>query len=126
MTRLRVLDATWSRDLAALESSPVARAMLAFMQHGTRKRQRFDFLARTDQPRWLVVADRCSRIIECSRIEPGADLRAVLENALAQRKADGWTVADHDGRWVWSGFFCERNGERVSVSLAAVEPLRAN
>lgn len=69
----------------------------------------------------LVVADRSSRTLEYSRIEPGTDLRAVLDNAVAQRKAAGWIV-EHDGKWLWSGFFCHRDGERVSVSLAAVEP----
>jgi hypothetical protein len=93
------------------------------MQHGTRKRGRFDFLAPTDQPRWLVVEDRCSRVIEYSRIEPRTDLRAALEQAVAQRKADGWAV-EHVGRWLWGGFFCSKDGERVCVLLAAVEPER--
>jgi hypothetical protein len=96
--------------------------MLALMQHGTRKRGRHNFFARTDEPRWLVVQDRCSRPISSTCLPPGSDLRAALDDAVAQRKADGWTIEDHDGRWLWGGFFCHRDGERVSVLLVAVDP----
>jgi hypothetical protein len=92
------------------------------MQHGTRKRGRYDFLATSDKPRWLVVQDRCSRVIDITYLPPGTNLRAALDNAVAQRKSDGWNVEGHDGRWRWSGFFCHRDGERVSVLLMAVGP----
>ena len=94
------------------------------MQHGTRKRGRYDFLAPTDKPRWLVVQDRWSQVIVATYLSPGANLRAVLDDAVAQRRADGWIVEGHDGRWLWPGFFCHRDGKRISVSLVAVDPAK--
>jgi hypothetical protein len=92
------------------------------MQHGTRKRARYDFLAPSDKPRWLVVQDRSSQVIAATCLRPGTNLRAVLDDAVAQRKADGWNVEGHDGQWRWSGFFCHRDGQRISVTLVALDP----
>lgn len=91
------------------------------MQHGTRKRHRFDPLATVTETRFLVVRDRCSMLVAYSALPPGTDLRATLETAAATRRADGWMVEPIS--YIAALFFCSRAGERVSVSIAARDPL---
>ena len=90
------------------------------MQHGTRKRQRFDPLATVNEPRYLVVRDRCSRLIACSRLAPGTNLRAALQTAATLRAVDGWIVEPIS--YVAALFFCSRDDERVSVSIVVRDP----
>jgi hypothetical protein len=90
------------------------------MQHGTRKRQRFDPLATVREKRYLVVRDRTSQLIACSILDPGTNLRAALEDAASARAADGWTVEKIN--YIAALFFCSRRSERLSVSIVAVNP----
>jgi hypothetical protein len=90
------------------------------MQHGTRKRQRFDPLATVREKRYLVVRDRTSQLIAYSILAPGSNLRAALEDAASARAADGWTVEKIN--FIAALFFCSRQKERLSVSIVAVDP----
>jgi hypothetical protein len=90
------------------------------MQHGTRKRQRFDPLATVREKRYLVVRDRTSQLIAYSVLASGTNLRAALEDAASARAADGWTVEKIN--YIAALFFCSRQKERLSVSIVAVDP----
>jgi hypothetical protein len=85
-----------------------------------RRRGATDSLNPVNEPRWLVVRDACRRVIEFRALAPGADLRAALNACTAALAADGWQVGDipHNCSFV----FCQRDDERVCVSIECYEP----
>jgi hypothetical protein len=85
----------------------------------SRRRSRFDSLATSDRPRWLVVKDMHGSVIDSTMIAAGADLHELMAAMIRTRKADGWTV-ENDGSY---GFvFCHKAGVRRMVALVQVDP----
>ena len=79
-----------------------------------------DPLRTCGQSRWLVVRDRQSRPLEYRQLEPLTDLRAVMRAKRAEFVARGWVAGELK---VNRGFFfCERENERICVSVEAYEP----
>jgi hypothetical protein len=85
-----------------------------------RRRSQTDALAPVNAPRWLVVRDRLSRVVEFRALPPVADLRAAMQAEGERRAAAGWAVDDIPR--TCSFFFCERENERVCVSIECFEP----
>jgi hypothetical protein len=79
------------------------------------RRNRPDPLEPLQVPTWLVARNKHRQPLESREIAAGADLRAVLQAALAERTAAGWTCTDI-GR-ACGFFFADRVGERVQVSV---------
>lgn len=85
-----------------------------------RRRGDHDSLQPVNEPRWLVIRDRYSIVIEYRELRPNADLRAVM--AAEQER---WCA----GGWVSTGltrnrgfFFCDRGEERRCVGIECYEP----
>jgi hypothetical protein len=85
-----------------------------------RRRTQTDALAPVNAPRWLVVRDRVSRVVEYHALAPLADLRAAMQAERARRAAAGWVVDDIPR--TCSFFFCALENERVCVSIECFEP----
>jgi hypothetical protein len=68
---------------------------------------------------WLVIYDRYRRVIECTHLVAGSDLRAAILQTMEAYKADGWIV-ENDGAYGF--FFCVRNGERREIRLQPTDP----
>jgi hypothetical protein len=79
------------------------------------RRTRYDPLQPLPCPTWLVTRDKHRCPLESREITAGADLRAVLHSARADRIAAGW-VCDDIGRSC-GFFFAEREGERLQISI---------
>jgi hypothetical protein len=67
-----------------------------------------------------VTRDKHSLPVEWREIAARADLRVILQSALAERTAAGWICTDI-GR-ACGFFFAERAGERVQVSVELYDP----
>jgi hypothetical protein len=85
-----------------------------------RRRTQTEALAPVDAPRWLVVRDRLSRVVEHHALLPLADLRAAMQAERARRAAAGWVVDDIPVKC--SFFFCAFENGRVCVSIECFEP----
>jgi len=73
-----------------------------------------------NEPRWLVVRDRFSRVVEFRALPAYADLRAVVEAESERRRAGGWAVDGIPRNCAF--FFCDRENERLCVSIECYEP----
>src|SRR5690349_1560440 len=91
------------------------------MRHGHHtRRSRPDPLQPASEPRWLVVRDRLSRVLESHELAPSTDLRAVLAEAREARIAAGWECEEIGDRLAF--FFCARDGERHMIVIEAQQP----
>jgi hypothetical protein len=87
------------------------------------RRGSVDLLATCDEPRWLVIRDRQSRPLEFTQLSPRADQRAAMLIRRAQLIAQGWRAGELKKN---RGFyFCERENERICVSVESYEPGQA-
>lgn len=71
-------------------------------------------------PTWLVVRNALNQIVECTRLEPYADLRGALTAARGARVADGWEC-EGIGE-LCALFFCRRGDVRELVTIEVREP----
>src|ERR1700733_15345598 len=78
----------------ALAEDAPPRGRIALM---TRRRSVPDPLAPIPYPTWLVVGDMLRNPLEVTKIEPHADIRAILNSAREAKTAEGWTC-DEIGR----------------------------
>jgi hypothetical protein len=85
-----------------------------------RRRGETDALRPVNAPRWLVIRDRLSHVLEYRTLLPHADLRAAMQTEREQRTAAGWAAEDIPRNC--SFFFCELENERVCVSIECFEP----
>jgi hypothetical protein len=84
------------------------------------RRTRYDPLQPLPQPTWLVVRNQHRQPLEWRQLAAGANLRAMLEAARAERAADGWACDDIGPACGF--FFAERAGERACVSVEMYDP----
>lgn len=75
-------------------------------------------MATSAEPRWLKVADLSGQILSVQRVEPFADLRAVINGEAARWAAQGWEV---ECPGAWGSLFVRRGSERRHVFLTPVE-----
>ena len=85
-----------------------------------RRRGQTDALRPVTEPRWLVIRDRFSQVVESQALGPQTDLRAVMQVEADRRRSDGWAVEDVPRNCAF--FFCDRQNERVCVSIECYEP----
>jgi hypothetical protein len=85
-----------------------------------RRRGATDSLNSVDEPRWLVIRDRYSRLVEYRALEPRTDLRNVMEAERARRAAEGWSVGTVPKNC--SFCFCDLDNDRMCIAIECYEP----
>lgn len=83
------------------------------------RRSRFDPLATTDRPLWLVVKDMYGAVLAGSQIAAVVNLHDLMAATIMTRQADGWTV-DNDGSYGFA--FCHKAAVRRMVAIVQVDP----
>jgi hypothetical protein len=84
------------------------------------RRGQADPLQPVNEPRWLVIRDRFSRVIESKSLPVNADLRAAIQAERDRRRKAGWAVGDTPRNCAF--FFCDLENDRVCVSIECYEP----
>ncbi|MGO9595228.1 MAG: hypothetical protein ACLQFF_05035 [Steroidobacteraceae bacterium] len=74
------------------------------------RRNVFDRLESTAEPRWHVVRDRLSRALESRALPAGADLKRILVAAMLERIDAGWHLGEFGSRA--GSLFCIKGSER--------------
>ena len=85
-----------------------------------RRRGRTNALETSREPRWLVVRDRASRVLEYRELSAGSDLRAAMAAKQTELAAAGWRVDSIPKNC--SFFFADRDNDRVCVAIDCFEP----
>jgi hypothetical protein len=114
-----IATAVSSSPILHLLRAPAGAACSLPMAPG-RKRGVADPLKPIDEPRWLVIRNRCRQALEYRELWPGSDLRGALEAECARRAAEGWHVEDIPANCAFC--FCHRGKERVCISIECFEP----
>jgi hypothetical protein len=86
------------------------------------RRNVFDPLEPTAEPRWYVVRDRLNRVEEARALPPGTDLKRILVTAMLDRIDAGWHLGEFGSRG--GSFFCIKGSERCQVGIEAADPGR--
>ena len=89
-----------------------------------RRRGETDSLNTVNAPRWLVIRDRVSRVMEYRALEARADLRAALKAHGSALAAEGWELGDRRYPAQLLILLCgarERSSVRVDRLLRAVQ-----
>ncbi|MGO9931853.1 MAG: hypothetical protein ACLPV8_08570 [Steroidobacteraceae bacterium] len=82
-------------------------------------RYRHQIYATAGTPRFCVVYGLQWQVIECSRLEPGADLRGAMSAAMERLASQGWQI---EGGEDFGFVFIRRAGERRLLILTARDP----
>jgi hypothetical protein len=82
-------------------------------------RYRFQVYARDTTPRWVVVFGLQWQILECQRLDPGADLYGAMTAAIARLAAEGWEP-EAEPRFGFT--FIQRASERRLLMLTPRDP----
>ena len=85
----------------------------------SRRRREHDPLADRVHRHWLEIRDAHGRVLECTAIDTGADLRAVMSAISARLKSEGWRI---EGDVRFGSFFCARGDVRCLVQLRPTDP----
>lgn len=88
------------------------------------RRPKVDPLAQTNEHTWFVVEDMCGQKISARRLEPMENLRAIVYLAAANKAAMGWEVTEMSP--FCSGFFCQRDGNRVWLGVVRLDPEKSH
>jgi hypothetical protein len=84
----------------------------------TTKRSKDDPLARSSQPRWLVLRDMFHNVLDSTELAPGADLRQAFASGLAELERNGWQSEGASGAMV----FVRRGAERRLFAVHEHDP----
>jgi hypothetical protein len=86
------------------------------------RRNVFDPLEPTHEPRWYVVRDRLNRVLEARLLPAGTDLKRALVAAMLERIDAGWHLGEFGSRG--GSFFCRRGTEKCQIGIEAADPGR--
>jgi hypothetical protein len=84
----------------------------------TTKRSKYDPLALSRQPRWLVLRDMFHNVLDSTELSPGTDLRRAFAAGLAELERQGWQSEGASGAMV----FVRRGGERRLLAIHEADP----
>lgn len=87
-----------------------------------RRRSSFDPLLPIHEPRWLCVRHMDHALIECRRLEAGADLKAAFVHALASHADAGWTLERFSSDLACA--FCRSGEQRRLIAVECSDPGR--
>ena len=85
----------------------------------TTKRSKYDPLATSRLPRWLVLRDMFHNVLDSTEMPPGTDLRKSFAEGLATLEREGWQSEGASGAMV----FVRRGGERRLLTVHELDPL---
>jgi hypothetical protein len=75
--------------------------------------------AKSKTPRYCVIFDLQWQVVECTRLEPSADLRSAMSTAIDTFSSEGWAV---EGTAKFGFVFLNRNGTRRLLMLTEHDP----
>jgi len=84
----------------------------------TTKRSKYDPLALSRQPRWLVLRDMFHNVLDSTELAPGSDLRRAFATGLADLERQGWESEGASGAMV----FVRRGSERRLLAIHEHDP----
>src|SRR5579862_2222316 len=88
----------------------------------TPRRNVYDPLEPTTEPRWYVVRSMDGAILEAHQLTAAADLKHAFAAAIQRWIDAGWTVGEFSSR---AGvFFCSWGAERRAVSIEPNDPTK--
>jgi hypothetical protein len=82
-------------------------------------RYRHQIYAQAGTPRFCVLFGLQWQVLECSRLEPGADLKAAMAAAICRLADEGWRA---EGGEQFGFVFMRRAAERRLLILTARDP----
>jgi hypothetical protein len=84
------------------------------------RRNVFDPLEPTKEPRWYVVRNMRRTVIEARALPAGSDLKRALVAAMLEHIDAGWQLGEFSSRTGF--FFCDKAGERRMVEISPSDP----
>lgn len=96
------------------------------------RRGYYDPLRTVDESRWLkhyydAPRKDGTREFSSQHIEPGTDLRKLLQAEEDRLRAEGWTIENEGAKGRFANFHYHRDGERRFVTITSAEiPLQNN
>ena len=97
-------------------------AIVSSPQNPGMGRYTFPAFVKATSPRYVVVWDLHWHVLECRRLEPGADLSGAMVSAIHQLASDGWQAESEPN----FGFvFIRRKAERRLLMLTPRDPYSA-
>src|ERR1700722_18070238 len=84
------------------------------------RRNAFDPLEPTQEPRWYVVRNMHGALLEARPLPGGCDLKRVFAAAMLEWIDAGWRLGEFSS--TGGVFFCTRGAGRRMVSITASEP----
>jgi hypothetical protein len=84
----------------------------------TTKRSKYDPLACSIRPRWLVLRDLFHNVLDSTELAPGTDLRRAFADGLTALERQGWLSEGASGGMV----FVRRGGERRLLAIHEHDP----
>lgn len=86
------------------------------------RRNVFDPLEPTQEPRWYAVRDRLNAVLQTRLLPPGTNLKRVFVAAMLEWIDAGWQLGEFSS--TGGTFFCTRGVERRMVSITPSDPTR--
>ncbi len=89
----------------------------------TTKRSKYDPMATSRLPRWLVLRDMFHNVLDSTEMPPGTDLRRTFAEGLAALEREGWQ-SEGAGGAMESGpmVFVRRGSERRLLTVHEHDP----
>ena len=84
------------------------------------KRERYDPLAASPAPRWLVRVDPFRNVVDVLDLTPGADLRRALARGIEQLTLDDWEIEGVS----FSGTLVRRGDAHHHLGIVSTDPGR--
>ena len=84
------------------------------------RRNVFDPLERTREPRWYTVRNMHGALLEARQIPAGSDLKRAFLAAMLDHIDAGWQLGEFSS--TGGTFFCTRGVERRMVSITPTDP----
>jgi hypothetical protein len=90
------------------------------LQSGMPRRNVFDPLEPTCEPRWYTVRNMHGALLEARQLPAGSDLKRALVAAMLDHIDAGWQLGEFSS--TGGVFFCTRGTERRMVSITPTAP----
>ncbi len=84
------------------------------------RRNVFDPLEPTREPRWYTVRNMHGALLEVRRLRAGSDLKRTFVAAMLEHIDAGWRLGEFSS--TGGTFFCTRGVERRMVSITPTDP----